>query len=119
MDKNEARAQILLSGSGDYVSLAEAADYVRDDHPDASAATVKNETLKVIADLVATGLAQLGELSDGFLAWDQRSAVAFVEQHWTKSDRDLAPWDGIWLSNTAAGDRLADQLAEDGKVTRS
>lgn len=118
MDKDEAAAQILLSGSGDFVSLAEAAQYVRDDHPDTSADDVKSATLEVIRGLLEEGYVQVGELSDHFVAWDPRTALTQVEGRWTKADRELAPWDGVWLANTSSGDRLADELANDGRVTR-
>jgi hypothetical protein len=118
VDKEEARAQILLSGSGDFVSLAEAAGYVRHELPTESPAVVKTATLEAITDLLRDGLIRVGDLAQGFVAWERPDVVAEIDRRWTKSDRELAPWDGIWLANTPTGDRLADELAGDGRVTR-
>lgn len=119
MDRDGARAQILLSGSGDFVSLAEAAQYVRDDLPKASVELIKAESLKAIRYLLDHGYVQIGELCDRFVPWDPRTAMSELDSRWTTPSQDLAPWDGIWLANTPAGDRLADDLADDGRVTKS
>lgn len=117
VNRDKAIAQILLSGSGDFVSLAEAAQYVRDDLPDASANEVRSATLGAISDLLAQGYVRAGELTDRFVAWTSASALPEIEARWTDPDAKLAPWDGVWLANTPAGDRVADEMAGDGRVT--
>lgn len=112
-----ARPVLLLSASGDFVSVAEASQFVRDDLPGVEPSAVKAATLDVISDLLRQGLVVVGDLDEEFRPWGRDDVVPEIDRRWTKADQDLAPWDGIWIANTTAGDRRADELADDGRVT--
>ena len=112
---DDARAELLWSGTDDWVSLAEAADIVRNDRSVAPA-TLKAETLRVVADLLDDGLVRVGEVSGGFRPWglDNRDTIEEIDRRWSEPYEDIAPADGIWLANTPEGDALAQGLADRG-----
>lgn len=115
----DPRAEILWSGTDDWVSLAEAAAIVADERV-VTSDSVRTETLDILAGLLRDDLVQAGEVSDGFHPWSlgPDAALRVISEQWADSSRGLSLAEGIWFANTAQGDALAEQLADAGVTSR-
>jgi hypothetical protein len=116
----DPRAEILWSGTDDWVSLAEAAAIVADERV-VTSDSVRTETLDILAGLLKDDLVQVGEVEDGFQPWGlgPEAALRKISDQWADSSQRLSLFEGIWFANTAQGDALAEQLAEAGVTSRS
>lgn len=119
MRSYDPRAEILWSGTDDWVSLSEAAAIVADERA-VTGERVRTETLDVLASLLKDDLVQAGEVMDGFQPWglDPDAAMARVADRWSDPSRPPSLLEGPWFANTPAGDALAHELAEAGLTSR-
>ena len=115
----DPRAEILWSGTDDWVSLAEAAAIVADERAAASE-DIRSETLDILAGLLRADLIQAGEVMGGFRPWgvSPDDALSKLFERWTEPSQPLSPLDGTWFANTPAGDALAHELADAGLTSR-
>lgn len=115
----DPRAEVLWSGTDDWVSLAEAAAIVADERAVASE-SVRTETLDILGGLLRDGLIQAGQVMGGFQPWDggPEAAMTRISTQWADSSRTLSLFEGIWFANTPAGDALAHKLARAGLTSR-
>ena len=110
---NELRADILISGLDDWVSLAEAASLVRATHPALPENDVQQSSLAVLRDLLADELVKAGDVRSCFVAWplDLGSALGEIARRLEQHGPDIGPWDGCWFANTTKGDQVAREAA--------
>jgi hypothetical protein len=115
----DPRAEILWSGTDDWVSLAEAAAIVADERP-VTTASVRAETLDVVGGLLSEELIQAGEVRDGFQPWgiEPDAALAKISARWSDPSQKLSLFEGTWFANTDSGDALAYELADAGLTSR-
>ena len=111
-DPQTVRSHILLSGLGDWVSLAEAASLMRRTEPEADPREIKKATLAVLRELLTSHLIQGGELKPRFVPRQDSpdEVIDAVDRDWTGPDTELRPWDGWWFANTEAGNAVAETL---------
>lgn len=115
----DPRAEILWSGTDDWVSIAEAATIVADERP-VNSEDVRTETLDILAGLLQDNLVQAGDVINGFQPWhlSAEAALARIAEQWADPARTLSLFEGIWFANTAAGEALAYELADAGLTSR-
>lgn len=105
---------LLVAADDDWVSLAEAAQLVKDSLPSAEPAHVRDATLYVLEDMLRRGLMLIGQLSPGFTAWEMTTAEAvdaLRRKEWPTPETELSPFEGCWFAITTQGEKL---LAESG-----
>ena len=115
----DPRAEVLWSGTDDWVSLAEAAAIVADERA-VTSESVRTETLDILRGLLRDGLIQAGQVMGGFQPRDggPEAAMTRISTQWADSSRTLSLFEGIWFANTPAGDALAHELAAAGLTSR-
>lgn len=116
MNRDDPRAQILLSGSHDWVSLAEAQHILRQAGPPSHASEVRLRTLAVVRDLLRSNLVEAGEIAEGFTIWpgDADEITGRIASLWSDTDDDLWPGQICWLANTRTGNDVAAQIDSTG-----
>lgn len=104
---------ILLRGNADWVYLAEVVWSIKSIEGEQEKDKMMERSLSVIRELLASGLADIGDVTDGgFFEWNMPldEAIDRVRTEWMALDHDLWPGDVCWLANTPAGDRLAEKI---------
>jgi hypothetical protein len=108
---------ILISGSDDWVYLAEVSDLVRDKTPTSSETEHMELTLSVISELVRNGWMEIGDLpatgTDGkFRPWKLSvdESLARIRKEWVALRKPINLGEICWLAITPAGDAKAEKL---------
>lgn len=106
-------ADVLLRGNADWVHLAEVKWVVKSIGGERAKDRVIESSLDVIRELLESRLADIGDVTDGgFFEWNLpiEDAIKRVRGDWVKLDQELRPGDVCWLANTAAGNKLAEEI---------
>lgn len=112
--------QLVNDGTDDWVPLIRVENRVRwaaeDAGAEADPTSVRERSLRLINELLAEGLMEAGDMpqGSGYQPWDVpvADAMARIEEAWAPSGG--ADWSfAVWLSNTAAGDTLAERYPLD------
>lgn len=99
---------LLIAGLDDWQHAADVAWEVQ--RAGVARSEIGPATASAIRSMLEKRLIEVGDMdATGFVAWDVTidEAVARIEREWVSLDRDPAPGDICWLSNTTAGDRRA------------
>lgn len=118
----ESVRDILSWGLQDWVDFAFARQYVSDEIGVVTPAALREQTLRVVADLLAAGLFVAGDLDRrGFVPWplDAATAVERIQAEWVDPEVTLHTGDICWLQITEAGRARARRLGESGHAEPS
>lgn len=107
--------ELLIRGADDWVMAADVAWLARSVGGAGTDQEVMNLSIQTIREVVAEGLMELGDVTDGgFLEWDlpPEASIEKVERDWTALGRHPDLGDVCWLANTPAGDTRANAIIE-------
>jgi hypothetical protein len=117
-------SEILARGQSDYTGLWELPAVLRHIEPDMSPMEIKKSILKSVRSLASKELVEIGELARisideplvEFVRWPVSVAQAMerIETEWDSLAGELDIGAIGWLSNTPAGDFVAQGLRENG-----
>lgn len=88
--KSDVKSQLRAEGEEDFIGLWEVVRSVQDDVPDADAATVRQISLEIVDELLASG-----DWEAGFPAEDGRSFEAWTLAPGAASERIRGEWEQL------------------------
>lgn len=108
--------EVLISGSDDWVYLAEIHRLAFIQGGARNEAEAKRVTIETIRDLVESDFVEIGDVTDGgFFEWNLPldQALKRIGVEWENLDHEPWPGDICWLANTLKGDRRAEEITRE------